>query len=159
VRWREHRVSLAAGYKETMETNALHRGRLIDHLQLVVTDLERSRRFYDALLAVLEIPLGGEGPGFFWVDELVVSRVDSPASSGKVTGPTHLAFQAKDREAVERFHRAGLEAGGTDNGGPGPRPYHPDYFAAFLLDPDENNVEAVYHGPHRRSATSIEIEF
>jgi catechol 2,3-dioxygenase-like lactoylglutathione lyase family enzyme len=142
-----------------MEINQLHRGRLIDHLQLVVADLERSRRFYEAVLTVLEIPLGGEGPGFFWIDELVVSSVESPASSGKVTGPTHLAFQAKDRETVERFHLAGIAAGGADNGAPGLRPYHPDYFAAFLLDPDGNNVEAVYHGPHRRSAPSIEIEF
>jgi catechol 2,3-dioxygenase-like lactoylglutathione lyase family enzyme len=142
-----------------METNELHRGRLIDHLQLVVADLDRSRRFYEAILTVLQIPIGGEGPGFFWVDELVVSSVESPASSGRVTGPTHLAFQANDREAVERFHLAGLAAGGTENGAPGLRPYHAGYFAAFLLDPDGNNVEAVYHGAHRRSSPSIKIEF
>jgi catechol 2,3-dioxygenase-like lactoylglutathione lyase family enzyme len=142
-----------------METSELNRGRLIDHVQIVVADLERSRRFYEALFAVLEIPIGGEGPGFFWADELVVSSVDSPASAGKVTGPTHLAFQAKDLETVERFHRAGLAAGGTDHGAPGPRPYHPGYFAAFLLDPDGNNVEAVHHGPHQRSAASIKITF
>lgn len=71
----------------------------------------------------------------------------------------HLAFQAADRDAVARFHSAGLAAGGRDHGAPGERAYHPGYFAAFLLDPDGNNVEAVYHGPHRRSAESVHIRF
>jgi len=142
-----------------METHKLHRGRLIDHLQLVVSDLEASKRFYTAVLAQLGIPLGGQGPGFFWWDELVISKPDSPASAGVTTGRAHLAFQAADAAAVERFYRAGLEAGGRDNGAPGPRPYHPGYHAAFLLDPDGNNVEAVFHGPARRSAASVEIDF
>lgn len=138
----------------------LFRGRLIDHLQLVVEDLERSRNFYRAVLEVFGIPIAGEGPGFFWADEFVVSSADSPAASGALTGRTHVAFQAKDRETVERFHRAGLAAGGTDNGAPGLRPsYHPGYFAAFLLDPDGNNVEAVYHGPANYSAPSVKITF
>jgi catechol 2,3-dioxygenase-like lactoylglutathione lyase family enzyme len=142
-----------------METSELYRGRLIDHLQIVVADLERSRRFYGAVLEVFGIPISGEGPGFFWADELVVSSIDSPAANDRLTGRTHLAFQAKDREMVERFHRAGLAAGGTDNGAPGLRPYHPGYFASFLLDPDGNNVEAVYHGPAKRSAPFIKLTF
>ncbi|WP_373047000.1 VOC family protein [Vulgatibacter sp.] len=143
-----------------METNEIYRGRLIDHLQLVVADLERSRRFYEAVLEVFGIPIAGEGPGFFWADELVVSSVDSPASNHVLTGRTHLAFQAKDREMVERFYRTGLAAGGTDNGEPGLREaYHPGYFAAFLLDPDGNNVEAVFHGQANYSAPHVKITF
>jgi lactoylglutathione lyase len=142
-----------------METQELHRGRLLDHLQLVVADLARSRRFYEAVLGALGIPIGGEGPGFFWADELFVSSLDSPASAGRPTGRAHLAFQAADRDAVQRFHAAGLRAGGADHGAPGERPYHPGYYAAFLLDPDGNNVEAVHHGPARRSAESIRITF
>jgi catechol 2,3-dioxygenase-like lactoylglutathione lyase family enzyme len=142
-----------------METSELYRGRLIDHLQLVVADLERSKRFYRAVLDVLGIPIAGEGPVFFWADELVVASADSPAASGGLTGRTHLAFQARDHEMVERFYRAGLAAGGTDHGAPGLRPYHPGYFAAFLLDPDDNNIEAVYHGPADRSAPAIKLTF
>jgi catechol 2,3-dioxygenase-like lactoylglutathione lyase family enzyme len=142
-----------------MELNELYRGRLIDHVQLVVRDLEASRRFYGAVLGALGVPISGEGPGFFFADELVVSSEDSPASAGALTGRAHVALQAKDRDAVERFHRAGLEAGGKDNGPPGLRPYHPGYYAAFLLDPDGNNVEAVFHGPAKRSAAAIKIEF
>lgn len=134
-----------------------HRGRLIDHLQLVVADLERSKRFYVALLDVLGIPLGGEGPGFFYADELVVSNVASPASAGALTGRTHFAFQAASRDVVDACHRAGLAAGGRDHGPPGERPYHPGYYAAFLLDPDGNNVEIVHHGPHSRSAASVKL--
>lgn len=142
-----------------METQRLHRGRLIDHLQLVVGDLEASKRFYSAVLGALEIPLGGEGPGFFWADELCISNAESPAAAGEKTGRAHFAFQAPNRESVERAHRAGLQAGGKDHGAPGLRPYHPGYYAAFLLDPEGNNVEVVFHGPARRSAASVEIEF
>jgi catechol 2,3-dioxygenase-like lactoylglutathione lyase family enzyme len=142
-----------------METQELHRGRLIDHIQLVVRDLAASRRFYDAVFRVLEIPLGGEAGDFFWVDELFVSTADSQAAQGQLTGRHHLAFQARDRAMVDAFHKAGLEQGGQDNGAPGERPYHPGYYAAFLLDPDGNNVEAVYHGPADRSAPSVKITF
>ena len=142
-----------------METNELHRGRLIDHLQLVVRDLEASRRFYSAVFEVLGIPIGGEGEGYFWADELFVSGTDSPAAQGEPTGRHHLAFQARDRATVEAFHKAALAAGGSDNGAPGERPYHPGYYAAFALDPDGNNIEAVYHGEARRSAASVRIEF
>jgi catechol 2,3-dioxygenase-like lactoylglutathione lyase family enzyme len=142
-----------------METRAIHRGRLLDHIHLVVRDLAASRRFYDAVLGALGVPIGGEGPGFFWADELFVSTADSRAAAGELTGRVHLAFQAADKEMVERLHRAGLEAGGRDQGAPGDRPYHPGYFAAFLLDPDGNNIEAVFHGPGKRSADSIVIRW
>jgi catechol 2,3-dioxygenase-like lactoylglutathione lyase family enzyme len=141
-----------------MQIKELHRGRLIDHLQLVVSNLERSQRFYTAVMATLGIPVGGTGPGFFWIDELFVSNKDSPAATGSLTGRSHFAFQAPSREAVSAFYEAGLAAGGTDNGKPGERPYHPGYFAAFLLDPDGNNVEAVFHGPAERSAPSVVLK-
>ncbi|ESZ22399.1 VOC family protein [Mesorhizobium sp. L2C084A000] len=142
-----------------METQELHRGRLIDHIQLVVGDLAASRRFYEAVLQALDVPIGGSGADFFWADELFVSTADSPAAQGKLTGRHHLAFQARDHAMVDVFYKAGLAAGGTDNGAPGERPYHPGYYAAFLLDPDGNNIEAVHHGPHSRSAASVKITF
>ncbi|WP_380873984.1 glyoxalase [Sphingomonas sp. DBB INV C78] len=142
-----------------MEAHKLHRGRLIDHVQLVVRDLAASRRFYEAVLEPLGIPIGGSGDDYFWVDELFVSTADSQAALGELTGRHHLAFQARDRAAVEAFHKAAIASGGKDNGAPGERPYHPGYFAAFAIDPDGNNIEAVYHGPAERSAESVTIEF
>ena len=142
-----------------MEATKLYRGRLIDHIQLVVRDLSKTQRFYGAIFEVLGIPIAGEGEGYFYADELFVSSRSSPASAGELTGRVHLAFAARDREMVQRFHAAGLGAGGTDHGKPGDRPYHPGYYAAFLLDPDGNNIEAVYHGPAKRSAEAIEISF
>ncbi|RAK51296.1 VOC family protein [Phenylobacterium deserti] len=142
-----------------METEELHRGRLVDHIQLVVADLDACRSFYKAVFEVLEIPLGGEADDYFWADELFVSTADSAAAQGQLTGRHHLAFQAKSRDVVDAFYRAGLGAGGRDNGGPGERPYHPGYYAAFLLDPAGNNIEAVYHGPATRSAESVKVTF
>jgi len=142
-----------------MQTQELRRGRLIDHLQLVVADLARSKRFYVAVLGALDIPIGGEAADFFWADELFVSSKDSKAAQGQLTGRHHFAFQAKSREVVQRFYEAGLAAGASDHGKPGERPYHPGYYAAFLLDPDGNNVEAVYHGPADRSSDAIKITF
>lgn len=142
-----------------METQELHRGRLIDHLQLVVQDLAASKRFYEAVLKALGIPMSGEGPDFFWADEIFVSTKDSQAAQGHLTGRMHFALQAKDKAQVEEFHKAALAAGGKDNGAPGHRPYHPGYYAAFVIDPDGNNVEAVYHGPAERSAESVKITF
>ncbi|HIZ51500.1 MAG TPA: VOC family protein [Candidatus Pseudomonas excrementavium] len=142
-----------------METQELHRGRLIDHVQLVVRDLPAAQTFYTAIADVLNIPMGGSGDGFFWIDELVVSAIDSEAAQGELTGRQHLAFQAQDRAMVDAVHRAALANGGRDNGLPGLRPYHPDYYAAFMLDPDGNNIEAVYHGEARRSAPSVHISF
>jgi catechol 2,3-dioxygenase-like lactoylglutathione lyase family enzyme len=142
-----------------METQELHRGRLIDHIQLVVSDLAASRRFYEAIFDALEIPIGGTAEDYFWIDELFVSSLDSQAAQGALTGRHHIAFQAGDRAMVEAFHAAGLRHGGVDNGAPGERSYHPGYYAAFLIDPDGNNIEAVFHGEARRSAPSVKIEF
>lgn len=142
-----------------METTQLHRGRLIDHIQLVVRNLKASQDFYTAVLAVLDIPIVETTDGYFWADELVVSSQDSPAALGVLTGRQHVAFQAKDRATVDAFHRAALAHGGHDNGAPGERAYHPGYYAAFVLDPDGNNIEAVYHGEARRSVPSVVIDF
>jgi catechol 2,3-dioxygenase-like lactoylglutathione lyase family enzyme len=117
---------------------------MYDHIGLRVKDVDASTRFYEAVLAPLGhvlasrdktgAGLGPKGAPALW---LTVGKQE------KNTG-THIAFRAKDRASVERFHAAGLKAGGKDNGGPGPRPdYGPTYYAAFLIDPDGNNVEAV----------------
>jgi catechol 2,3-dioxygenase-like lactoylglutathione lyase family enzyme len=140
-----------------METQALQRGRLIDHVQLVVKDLTASRRFYEAVFEVLGVPIGGEAEDYFWADELFISSADSKAAQGKLTGRHHLAFQAPDRAAVNAFHKVALQSGGKDNGAPGERPYL--YYAAFVLDPDGNNIEAVYPGEAKRSAASVTITF
>lgn|SRR5690606_13070353 len=142
-----------------MEIQELHRGRLIDHIQLIVRDLAASQTFYSAVLDVLNIPIGGTGDGYFWADELVVSTADSPAATGELTGRHHLAFQAQDRAMVDAFYKAALDHGGKGNGAPGLREYHPDYYAAFVLDPDGNNIEAVYHGKANRSAASVKVTF
>jgi catechol 2,3-dioxygenase-like lactoylglutathione lyase family enzyme len=142
-----------------METQELHRGRLVDHIQLVVRDLAAAQDFYSAVFASLGVPMGGTGPDYFWADEVFVSTADSRAAQGRLTGPTHLAFQAQSRAQVDAFHAAALAHGGRDNGGPGERPYHPGYYAAFVLDPDGNNIEAVYHGAAERSAASVRIRF
>jgi catechol 2,3-dioxygenase-like lactoylglutathione lyase family enzyme len=128
-----------------------HVGRMIDHVHLKVRDLAASRAFYDAAFTALGLPLTEGGDDYFQADELFVSS-GQPLTSG-----LHLAFQAADRAAVDRFHAAVLKAGGTDNGGPGERNYHPGYYGAFALDPDGNNVEAVFHGPAKRSAPSIVV--
>jgi catechol 2,3-dioxygenase-like lactoylglutathione lyase family enzyme len=120
-----------------------HRGRLFDHVHLKVRDLEASKRFYRAVLEAVGVPFGGERPGAFWADELYVSQEPESARTARM----HLAFQAADHETVQRFHAAGLAAGGRDHGAPGERSYHPGYYAAFLLDPDGNRVEAVCHRP------------
>lgn len=142
-----------------METQKLHRGRLIDHIQLVVQDLSASQAFYAAIFDSLNVPMGGTGDGYFWADELFVTAVDSPAALGVLTGRHHLAFQAQDRAMVDLFYQAALAHGGQDNGAPGERAYHPGYYAAFVLDPDGNNIEAVYHGEATRSAASVLITF
>ena len=142
-----------------MQTQELHRGRLIDHVQLVVRDLSAARRFYTAVLASLNIPIGGAADGYFWADELFISTPDSEAAQGNLTGRHHLAFQAQSPDLVDAFYQAALANGGRDNGSPGERPYHPGYYAAFVLDPDGNNIEAVYHGEAERSAPSVRITF
>jgi catechol 2,3-dioxygenase-like lactoylglutathione lyase family enzyme len=126
-----------------------HAGRLLDHVHLRVADLEASKQFYAAAADVLGLaPLRG-GDDWFSLDELFVS------ADGPVTTKLHLAFQAADRETVDRFHEAMLDAGARDNGAPGEREYHPGYYAAYVLDPDGNNIEAVSHGPVERSAPSV----
>lgn len=142
-----------------METQELHRGRLIDHIQFVVRDLAASQTFYAAVFDVLKVPMGGTGDGYFWADELFVSTADSEAAQGKLTGRHHLAFQAQDKAMVDAFHKAALANGGKDNGAPGFREYHPGYYGAFVLDPDGNNIEAVYHGEAKRSAPSVKVTF
>jgi catechol 2,3-dioxygenase-like lactoylglutathione lyase family enzyme len=137
----------------------LHRGRLIDHVHLVVRDLEASKKFYSAVLGVLGVPISPySAPGSFGFDELYVSTTELSADK-KLTGRVHLAFATRDKALVEKAYRAGLEAGGKDNGKPGDRPYHPGYVAAFLLDPDGNNIEVVYHGEAKYSGDSVKIEF
>ena len=118
---------------------------MIDHVSLQVRDYRRSKDFYVSALAPLGFELvmefegrvGGfarDGKPWFWIRE------------GETSGGVHVAFQAADTDAVEGFHAAALEGGGTDNGLPGLRDYHPGYYAAYVLDPDGNNIEAVYHG-------------
>lgn len=126
---------------------------MFDHLGFPVTDLARSKAFYDRALAPLGIRVlvevtedmtGGQGAhlGYgrdrptFWIG------TGKPAGTG-----VHVAFSAPDRATVAAFHAAALAAGGRDNGAPGLRPqYHPGYYGAFVLDPDGNNIEAVHHG-------------
>ncbi len=120
----------------------------LDHIGLDVSDYELSKSFYQKALAPLGATLlmepvpevGGFGADFpfFWI-----ARRGRGPDSG-----VHVAFAAGDWETVDAFHVAALEAGGTDNGGPGVREiYHPNYYGAFVLDPDGNNVEAVCHTP------------
>jgi catechol 2,3-dioxygenase-like lactoylglutathione lyase family enzyme len=128
-----------------------HFGRLIDHVHIVVADLEKSRAFYKAILAALGKTMTNDDTHDFGSDELFVSQANE---KGKVSH-IHLAFQTPDRKMVDKFYRAALEAGGKDNGAPGERPYHPGYYGAFILDPDGNNIEAVHHGAATRSAASV----
>lgn len=124
--------------------SVFHYGRLIDHVHLRVANLDRSRVFYRAALVAVGLENAiREGKDYFSADELWIDEADN------AQGPfsrVHLAFKAKDRASVDAFHRAVLAAGGRDNGAPGERDYHPGYYAAFALDPDGNNVEAVHHG-------------
>lgn len=126
------------------------RGRLFDHVHLVVNNLEASRRFYEAAISSLGLSIQiTDGPDFFYADELFVSQGKGGFSK------VHIAFQASDHECVRRFYDAAIKAGGNDNGAPGERKYHPGYFAAYVLDPDGNNIEAVFHGPANRSTDAV----
>ncbi|MCZ4089952.1 MULTISPECIES: VOC family protein [Sinorhizobium] len=128
-----------------------HQGRLLDHVHLRARDLAASKRFYRAVLAALCHQPTFETEQAIVFDELYIDQAESYRSH------VHIAFQAVDPVAVHRFYEAGLANGGKDNGEPGERPYHPGYFAAFLLDPDGNNIEAVYHGPTTRSSADVVI--
>ena len=127
---------------------------MIDHLGINVSDFEKSKSFYDKAMAPLGASLlymvpqeytdgakvGGYGRDrpVFWLSD----STDKPRST------QHVAFTARSRAEVDAFHASALAAGGTDNGGPGLRPhYHPNYYGAFVFDPDGNNVEAVCHDP------------
>ena len=131
-----------------------HRGRALDHVHFHAQDLAASKVFYKAIAIALGIEDGFvEFDDHFILDELYFDG-DRRAQPTHI----HLAFHAESVEVVDRFHTSGLAAGGRDNGAPGERPYHPGYYGAFLLDPDGNNIEAVYHGPARRSAASVVVE-
>jgi catechol 2,3-dioxygenase-like lactoylglutathione lyase family enzyme len=115
---------------------------VIDHVTIGVRDPAESIRFYSAVLATLEIPPIWQTENGAQFANLVVSGKHEPG------GPVHIAFVAESREQVDAFHRAGIEAGFRDNGPPGVREQYSSeeggrYYAAFLLDPDGNNVEAV----------------
>lgn len=130
-----------------MSTQQRHRGRLIDHVGLCVRDIAASKAFYGAVFEVLQIPLGGSDQHNIWADELFIGSRESSEGSGQLTGRVHIAFQAQSREMVDAFYRVAMANGGRDNGPPGERAnYHPGYYAAFVLDPDGNNVEAVFRG-------------
>jgi catechol 2,3-dioxygenase-like lactoylglutathione lyase family enzyme len=116
---------------------------VIDHVTVRVSDFEASKAFYSTVLAPLGHALAWEDP-----EQKLAEWGDfSIAADGKpLTRHVHIAFAAQSREEVEAFHRAALEAGHRDNGPPGERPvYHVGYYGAFVLDPDGNNVEAVFH--------------
>lgn len=120
---------------------------MIAHTSLAISDYPKAKAFYSKVLATLGYRNNmefGEAAGFndgkntdFWI------------SKKKSVIPTHLAFEADSREQVEAFHRAALAAGGKNNGGPGYRDYSPGYYAAFALDLDGNNIEAVWYDPSR----------
>ena len=121
---------------------------MLDHMGFAVSDYERSKAFYEQALAPLGIKLLMEpapGIGGFGDDQkpyLWFGTRDAPQTG------IHIAFEADDRETVDAFHAAALAAGGTDNGGPGIREiYHPNYYGAYVLDPDGNNIEAACHRP------------
>ena len=120
---------------------------MIAHTSLAVSNYKRSKVFYTKVLRALGYKNNmeyGQAAGFndgnntdFWISK----------SKGLV--PTHLAFRARGRKPVEAFYKAALAAGGKDNGGPGYRDYSPGYYAAFVLDPDGNNIEAVWYDPRK----------
>lgn len=117
---------------------------MIDHIGLPVSDLERSKAFYQAALAPLGYRLLMEFPGA--VGFGIPPKPDFWIGQGPVGSSVHVAIGGT-REQVDAFHKAALEAGGKDNGAPGPRPiYHPNYYGAFVHDPDGHNIEAVNHG-------------
>ena len=141
-----------------MATQEWHCGRLIDHIGVVVKDLAASKFFYSAVFGVLKIPMESDESNF-WADELYIGARDSKQVQGDLTGRIHIAFQAQDRAMVDAFYQAAMAHGGRDNGAPGERAYHPGYYAAFVLDPDGNNIEAVFHGETDRSAASVRIRY
>ena len=134
---------------------------MIDHVSLGVTDLKRSRQFYDAVLRALGIVRivdfqqrgsdYGAMAGSLGVEFTITAEPNKVLPSRGM----HLCFRAPDRTAVQAFYAAALVSGGRTDGEPGLRPqYHPDYFAAFVLDPDGHRIEAVCHAPQRHATIS-----
>ena len=119
---------------------------MIDHIGLRTQNMPALRAFYGAVLPVLGYPLTadyGEAIAFGEGMPLWISASDAPTSS------VHIAFKATSRESVQRFYETAIQHGARDNGAPGLRPdYHEHYYGAFVVDPDGNNIEAVYHGEH-----------
>jgi catechol 2,3-dioxygenase-like lactoylglutathione lyase family enzyme len=114
---------------------------VVDHVEVHASDYEASVRFYETVLAPLGIP--------HWPEDEDRERITcftrmSVVDRQPPTRDLHLCFMARSREDVEAFHRAGVAAGFRSNGEPGYREYAPGYYAAFLLDPDDNNIEALY---------------
>jgi len=125
----------------------------IDHVKLPVTDLAASRSFYAAALAPFGYVLVYDGESTLGFGTGDGGDDDEPFALALEVGPparVHVAFTAASPAQVDEFHAAGLAAGGQDNGAPGDRPYGGSYYAAFVLDPDGHNIEAVYHGPQAR---------
>jgi catechol 2,3-dioxygenase-like lactoylglutathione lyase family enzyme len=122
---------------------------IFDHVQLGVSDRAESERFYRTVLAPLGIPIVSETAEWIMFAHLAI-RDDRPVSTN-----VHVAFQAGSNEQVDAFHRAGVAAGYRNNGAPGPRyaEFAPGIYAAYLLDPDGNNVEAVHRSPAAPSTT------
>ena len=130
---------------------------VIDHVGIRASDLATSRRMYKAALAELGFAVLGEGEfegdgyvlfGRDTSDDFALHAVGTEPGRDRVTTGAHIAFRAPDAVSVERWHAVAIDNGGTDNGVPGLRPeYSGRYYAAFLLDPDGNNVEAVFHEP------------
>ena len=127
---------------------------MLDHLGFPVSDYVRSKRFYEQVLAPLGygvvMEVTPEQTGGFWAAGFGAGGKPSfwISGGGPLNGRMHIAFVAQDRAAVDAFHRTALAAGAGDNGRPGLRPhYHPDYYGAFVLDPDGHNIEAVCHRP------------
>jgi catechol 2,3-dioxygenase-like lactoylglutathione lyase family enzyme len=121
---------------------------MFDHVHLHVADLAASKRFYDTVLAPLGFELTTDQP------DLVEFGALSLTQEVPLTEAIHLAFLARTRAQVDAFHRAGVDGGFRDNGPPGVREYAPDYYAAYLLDPDGHNIEAVHRSEETRAAWS-----
>lgn len=126
-----------------------HRGRLIDHIRIVVKSIKASRQFYSGVLPILGVPFDREGKDWFLADELMV--IQGKKGGGKI----HLALQAKDQDTVVKFYDAALAAGGKKKSPPRKGEAHPYYYSATVLDPDGNEIEAVCHGPVTRSVASV----
>ncbi len=129
---------------------------MIDHMGIGVSDFDKSKAFYDAALAPLGIAVvmsvsAAETGNFAHAGYGEAGKPDFWIGGGRPAGEKthcHVAFVAKDRAMVRAFYAAAMAAGGVDNGGPGLRPhYHPNYYGAFVFDPDGNNIEAVCHLP------------